>query len=235
MADDAPATSAEIEAHLRSRDPDRWLSARLIADPQARREVLALYAFDDAVRSVATAVTQPMLGEMRYAWWAEAVDDLAAGRPARGHPVLQAVAAPLASGRLKAELLHRLIEARRADLDEAPPTGEALDAFLDGAFVAPMQAAAILLDPTADCDLTPIGRAWGLASLARGGGPATEAVRSGVGHALAAAKSTVAQLPVAAFPAVAHVALARPYAAGRSPGELERRARILAASALGRL
>ena len=236
MPEDAPATAAEIEAHLRTRDPDRWLSARLIAGSAARRDVLALYAFDHAVRSVAAAVTQPMLGEMRYAWWAEAVDDLAAGRPARGHPVLQAIAAPLAEGRLKAELLHRLIEARRTDLDEATPQGEALDAFLEGAFAAPMQAAAGLLEPAAvACDLTAVGRAWGLASLARGASPPAEATLSAVEEALTAAKSTVAALPVAAFPAVAHVALSRGYARGRTPGELERRARIVAASALGRL
>ncbi|CAN5301847.1 phytoene/squalene synthase family protein [soil metagenome] len=233
---DIPATAAEVEAHLRTRDPDRWLSARLIADPATRREVLALYAFDDAVRAVAPAVTQPMLGEMRYAWWAEAVDDLAAGRPARGHPVLQAIAAPLTAGRLKAAFLHRLIEARRTDLDEEPPQGETLEAFLDGAFVAPLQAAAQLLDPAAEaCDLSGAGRAWGLASSARKGSPTAEAITSAVAEALTAAKSSVASLPVAAFPAVAHVTLARLYAKGRTPGELERRARILAASALGRL
>ncbi len=233
---EAPATAAEIEAHLRTRDPDRWLSARLIADPVARAEVLALYAFDDAVRAVAPAVTQPMLGEMRYAWWAEAVDDLAAGRPARGHPVLQAIAAPLAEGRLKAELLHRLIEARRSDLDEEPPQGEALDAFLEGAFGAPMQAAAQLLDAAASgCDLSAIGRAWGLVSLARGEAGPSAPTRLAVEQALSRSQADVAALSVAAFPAVAHVTLARTYAGGRTPGELERRARILLASLRGRL
>jgi hypothetical protein len=42
-------------------------------------------------------------------------------------------------------------------------------------------------------------------------------------------------LPVAAFPALAYVCLAKPYAAGRSLSELEKRTRLLAAVLLGRI
>lgn len=248
------AADAEIEAHLRLRDPDRWLSARLIADPAARRDVLALYAFEDAIRSIAGAVSTPMLGEIRFAWWSEAVDEIAAGKPARSHPVLTAIAPLLARGRLRPEPLHRLITARHADLDTDPfPDEAALNRFLADAYAAPMQAAADLLDPAGDAKLFATGRAWGLASLIRDtprwtaagrrwaprgwGEGAAMIVRAAekVGEALRDAKPEVAALPVASFPAVAHVTVAAPYARGRHPGEVERRARLLWTSARGRL
>ena len=59
MAEATLAIDDEIDAHLRLRDPDRWLSSRLIADPAARREVLALYAFEDAIAASHTGASRP--------------------------------------------------------------------------------------------------------------------------------------------------------------------------------
>jgi phytoene synthase len=42
-------------------------------------------------------------------------------------------------------------------------------------------------------------------------------------------------LPADAFPAVAHAALARPYAAGRKPGPLGKRLRMMLAVMTGKL
>lgn len=253
MDDDAPLTGEEVEAHLRRRDPDRWLSARLIADPVARRGVLALYAFEDAIRSVAGAVTNPLLGEMRFAWWSEAVEGMAAGRPLRAHPALLGIAPLVAEGRVKPEPLLALIGARLADLDPAPFADDAaLDRFLEGAYAAPMRAGAALLDPSARAaPLTATGRAWGLASLLRDSprwsaagrrwAPSTwrddpnAHARTEIAAALVAAKAEVTALPVPSFPAVAHAALAKAYADGREPGDLEKRARLLWASARGGL
>jgi phytoene synthase len=255
-----PVTAAseadEVEAHLQRRDPDRWLSARLIADLAARRDVLALYAFEDAIRSVAGAVSNPMMGEIRLAWWGEAVEEIAADRPARAHPVLQALDAPLRSGRLKAEPLLALIAARHADLDPEPfADAAALERFLQGAYAAPMQAAAGLLDPAAEgVSLTQVGRAWGLASLLRetphwsaegrrwrppewGDDPAAQVAqaRARLREALRTAGPELRALPVAAFPAVAHAALSHSYAAGREPNALHKRLRVLWASLRGRV
>ena len=250
---DAPPTDDDLEAHLQRRDPDRWLSARLIQDRLAHREVLALYAFEDAIRSIAGAVSTPMLGEIRFAWWSEAIEEIAAGKPARAHPVLAGLDPALRAGRLQPEGLHSLIDARHADLEPEPFVDrQALDRFLSGAYAAPLQAAAGLLDPAArSATLEQAGRAWGLASLIRdaphwqaagrrwapldwGDYPTADARRA-VKAALVAAQPEVAALPVAAFPAVAHVALAPTYAAGREPGDLAKRARLLWASARGRL
>ena len=253
---EADPTADDVEAHLQRRDPDRWLSARLIEDRLARQEVLALYAFEDAIRSIAAAVSTPMLGEIRFAWWSEAIEEIAADKPARAHPVLAGVDAALRAGRLKPEPLHTLIAARHADLDPAPfPDAAHFDRFLQGAYAAPMQAAAGLLDPAAQQQtLEQTGRAWGLASLIRDTARWTAASRrwappewgddtdrqrgeaqAAVGAALSASKPEVAALPVTAFPAVAHAAFAKDMAAGREPGDFAKRTRLLWASARGRL
>jgi phytoene synthase len=159
-------------------------------------------------------------------------------------------------GRLPLEPLRRLIDARRADLDPAPFADDAaLDAFLGGAYAAPMQAAAVRLDPAPVLDsLAPAARAWGLASLVRetpawlaagrrwappawGDDPAawTARARAETATTLAASRAALKTLPVASWPAVAHASLARAYVGGRSPGELERRVRIVAASLVGRI
>ena len=252
---DAPPPADELEAHLARRDPDRWLSARLIEDRLARQEVLALYAFEDAIRSIAAAVSTPMLGEIRLAWWSEAIEEIAAGKPARAHPVLAAIDPALRAGRLTPEPLHALIAARHADLEPAPFPDEAhLDAFLQGAYATPMQAAASLLDPARQISLAQTGRAWGLAALIRdtprwiaagrrwappewGDAPHLwlSQARAALSAAFLAAGPEIEALPVAAFPAVAHATLAKAVGAGRDPSDLAKRARLLWASARGRL
>ena len=142
---------ADFAAHLERVDPDRWLAARFVADSIARDELLALYALNDELARVAESVREPMMGEMRFAWWREALDDVAAGRGGRGHPVLEALAPALASGRLPRAPLDRIIEARTsADLERAPFADEtALLGYLDATAGALMAAAAVLLDPGA--------------------------------------------------------------------------------------
>ena len=256
------ALPSDILSHLERVDPDRWLAARLVEDAAVRDELLALYAFNDELARVAESVREPMMGEMRLAWWSQSLDDLQAGRGGRGHPVLEAIAPALLAGRLAREPLDRLIDARGADLAREPFVDEAaLLRHLDGTAGALMQAAAPLLDPGAKgADVTAAGRAWGWAGLwrareawaARGRRwtPADWAVdraadmdqealrrvvQARVEAELRAARPALRALPTAAFPAVAYAALARDYARGRTPGPLRKRAALLRASVLGRI
>ncbi len=66
----------DIRTHLERVDPDRCLAAKLVEEEAAREELLALYAFNDELARVAESVREPMLGEMRLAWWEEALDGL---------------------------------------------------------------------------------------------------------------------------------------------------------------
>jgi phytoene synthase len=139
-----------------------------------------------------------------------------------------------------------MAQARLADLDPEPFAGEAqVLAYVDATAGALAVLAARRLDPAVDPHAVKgAARAYGLAGLGRlrAAGrsrlPAdwtdTDLARR-VAAQLKAARPALKALPVAAFPAVATAALARPYATGRDLGELEKRARITWAVATGRV
>ena len=258
MADPAaPPSDDDLDARVRRIDPDRWLASRFIGDPAARAAVVAIYALNDGLARVGESVTTPLAGEIRLAWWRERIEAIAAGQPAPGQPALQALAPAIASGRLPPALLDALVEARHADLEPAPFADDAaLARYLDGTAGAVMGLAARVLDVEAPLRaVVEAGRAWGLAALyrtraakeARGRGwvPASwgapdaptldRRVAQEVDAALARAGAELKPLSVVAFPAVAYATLARSYARGRRPGELERRGRLLLAVLQGRL
>jgi len=257
MAEEAPAADEGVDARIRRLDPDRWLASRFIADPKRRAEVVAIYALNDELARVGETVTQPLIGEIRLAWWRDRIEDLFLGRPIPAQPVLQALAAPIAEGRLPQALFEALIEARHLDLDAAPfADSSVLVRYLDGTAGAVMGLAARAL--SSEAPLTAViqaGRAWGMAGLYRARahwaarnrrwtppdwGELDEAgllprVRAEVDSALAAARRDGKVLPVAAFPSVAYATLAARYAHGGAPGEVERRMRLLWATATGRV
>ena len=259
MAEAAPEPPVDetTDARIRRLDPDRWLASRFIADPAARATVVCVYALNDELARVGESVTNPLAGEIRLAWWRERIEAIAAGQPPPGQPVLQALAPLIASAALPPVLLDALVEARHADLEPRPFADDAaLARYLDGSAGAVMGLAACALDPQTPLRaVVEAGRAWGLAGLyrareawrARGRSWVPESwsepddpalarrVAAEVDANLARAATELKPLPVAAFPAVAYATLARAYAHGRTPGELERRGRLLAAVLRGRL
>ncbi len=223
----------DFEPHLRRRDPDRWLSSRFVADAKARADLVLLYALDGELARIPAAVSEPLIGEIRLAWWREGLDEIAAGGIVRAHPLLQALAAT--QGRLPLAPLYDLIEARRRRLDPEPfVTADDLLAWLDATAGTVAAAAATRLDPASSAALTAAAaRAWSLARLET---PvrmqfSPETLDGLRVEALAQARDTVHRLSSPAFPAVAHATLAR----GRRPGQLEARLRLLAAVAMGRV
>jgi phytoene synthase len=223
-------------------DPDRWLASRYIADPKARADVIALYAFNYELARVAGGVSNALMGEIRLTWWREAMEEIAAGQPARKHPTVEAVAAagyPLAA-------LSEMAEARLADLEAAPFETEAqVLAYVDATAGAVMMLAAWRLDPKVDPHaLQDAARAYGLAGLwrlKRAGVQRLPAdwtaadVRRRVDAARGKARAALKGLPIAAFPAAAPAALAMAQTGGRALGDLETRARLTWAVATGRV
>ena len=254
MAPSAPDDN-DLEARVRRVDPDRWLASRLVADPARRAAVIAVYALNDELARVGESVTNPLAGEIRLAWWRERLEAVAAGAEPPAQPVLLALAPVLPD--LPADLLDALTEARHADLEPTPFADDAaLARYLDGTAGAVMGLAARALDPEAPLRaVVEAGRAWGLAGLGRARSawrargrdwvPATwdaeddaavaARVRAEVDVALAHARKELAALSTPAFPAAAYAGLAAPYARGPTPGEVERRARVLWASLRGRI
>lgn len=206
---------ADLEDQVRAADPDRWLSSRFVGDAEARADLIALYSFEAELLAIPTRVTQPLLAEMRYAWWREQMDGVFAGLPRKGHPVLEALTLAVGRRGLDRAPFEALIEAHIGRVHGEPHD---LDAF----YVGPMQAAVrVLAGPGHEGAVVEAGRMWGLAQTGRV--EEARALRATANRALKA-------LPAAAFPAVAHVALI-----GVSPSDPTRALRLTWAVARGRV
>lgn len=96
---------------MKARDRDRWLAC-LYAPASARPGLIALMALDLELAQLVVTTTEPMLGEIRLAWWRERLEELDAGKvPAQ--PLLAALKAhvlPVVSGAELAGLEDRWID-----------------------------------------------------------------------------------------------------------------------------
>ncbi|NBB50907.1 squalene/phytoene synthase family protein [Rhizobium sp. CRIBSB] len=207
--------SADLDAQVRAADPDRWLSSRFVADEAARADLIALYAFEAELMAVPTKVTQPMLAEMRFRWWADQMDGVFAGEPRKGHPVLEALSRVVTRHGLERQAFDALIEAH---FDRVHGEPHDLDAF----YSEPMQAAVrVLAGPGHEGCVREAARVRGLGQTGR----MEEATT--LRHA---ANVSLRRLPVRAFPAVAHAALLR-----MDEPEAVKRVRLVWASLTGRI
>ena len=66
----------------------------LYASPEVRPALLALFGLDLELGGVVAGTTEPMIGEIRLAWWREALEGLDSGM-APAQPLLQLAAAEL--------------------------------------------------------------------------------------------------------------------------------------------
>lgn len=205
----------DLDAQVRSADIDRWLASRFVGDARARADLIALYAFEAELMAIPSRVTQPMLAEMRYAWWAEQMNGVFADTPRVGHPVLEALTDVVTRHALPRAPVDALIEAHIGRVH-----GQAHD--LDAFYVGPMRLAVqVLAGAGHDEAVTGAGRVRGLAQTGR----VDEAQ-----DARRAANEGLRRLPVVAFPAAAPAALTRPDAP-----EAVKRLRLTWAVATGRI
>jgi phytoene synthase len=230
VSDEAMSDSGDLglDELVRRADPDRWLSSRFIAQPAARADVVTLYAYDHELARAPKVASNALLGEIRLTWWREALDEIFGDRPVRAHPTAQALAEVVARHGLAREPLETLIDARYRELDAAPMSeGEMLDWARDtGGLCA--QLAAQVLDPQTDAKMALAGgSAWALGKRMVD----DPGLRPTFLRVIHAARSASRSLSVAAFPAVAHAALAgRP-----ASNDFARRLRLTIAVARGKV
>jgi len=206
---------ADLDAQVRDADIDRWLTSRFVSDERLRADLIVLYAFEAELMAIPSRVTQPMLAEMRFTWWAEQLDGVFAGVARKGHPVLEALTELVARHGLSRAPFDALIEAHIGRVHGDPHD---LDAF----YVGPMQLAVrVLAGEGHDAAVADAGRVRALIQT----GQANEAkvLRP-------AANAALKTLPVAAFPAVAPAALTQPDAP-----EFLKRLKLVAATVTGRI
>lgn len=122
------------------------------ASPASRQAWLVLLALDTRLAQVVRETREPMLGQIRMAWWRDRLSEPAAQRP-RGEPLLALL------GEDGARLVP-LVDGWEAMLGEAPLPREALAQFAEG------RAQAVAGLDAAAPDAARLARRWALADLA---------------------------------------------------------------------
>ncbi len=224
-------------AEVRRADYDRFLTV-LFAPAAAREHLFALYAFNHEVAKVRETVSEPMLGQIRLAWWREAIAGIYEGK-SQAHAVVEALAAAIAAMPPARAGFEALLDAREFDLaGRAPATLAELEQYCEGTSSQLLWLAADLLGAKAEATRTalrPLGIAWALTGLiraipfhARGGRqyvPAETAAAAGLAEGALFALTPSAELrrAVAMLAAVAE----RHLDAARAAAPVERAARPL--------
>jgi phytoene synthase len=229
MSETQPKAEAEnLEDMIRRVDPDRWLSSRFIGDAATRADVIAIYAFDHELARAPKVASNALLGEIRLTWWREALEEIYENRPVRAHPGVQALARAVEHHGLPRDVLETMIDARYRELDATPMSeAELLDWARDTGGLS-AQLAAQVLDPATEARMALAGgSAWALGKRL----PESPNLRPTFLKVIHAARSASRALSVAAFPAIAHAALAgRP-----SKSDFARRLRLTLAVARGKI
>jgi phytoene synthase len=168
MSKRATASLSYCAALVRDQAPGRYL-ATLFAPASVRPALFGLYAFDHEIAKVRHVVTEPMAGLIRFQWWRDALDAIAADRPAPAHPVAQALQDAWRTFEISRARLDGAIDARERELDQlAPDTLAALEQHLAATSSGPVLAALGLLgvrdQPAFDAGHQ-IGLASGVADL----------------------------------------------------------------------
>ncbi len=119
----------------RQRDPDRHLCAMFLP-PEVRAAAFVLIAFNyelsrATVLPVSAPVTGPMAGLIRLQWWRDIIAAPDRATQAR-HDVATAVAALLRDGRVAAESLLTVVDARETELCRVPDWAAWRQMMLDG-------------------------------------------------------------------------------------------------------
>ncbi|WP_237828402.1 squalene/phytoene synthase family protein [Sandaracinobacteroides sayramensis] len=162
---------------LKARDRERWLSV-LWAPREVRDSLLALHAYDLEQQRIVAEAKEPMLAEIRLAWWREQLEKLAAGRAAPGQPLLRALeAAATTSPGLDLAALTRLEEAFLPLLTQGPLDPLAMAHARGAALFEPLLGV-LLQRPLTQAERLDAGAAgsrWALARFWRGGWGQAEA------------------------------------------------------------
>jgi phytoene/squalene synthetase len=115
MSDDVQPSSLELL------EPDFHVASFFV--PSSRRPaVLALMVFEVELARIATQVSEPMVAQIRYAWWREQVDAVFAGRQVFA-PAVLGLRDAVAAHALPREPLDEMIDAHARDCDTVPFAG----------------------------------------------------------------------------------------------------------------
>ena len=174
-------------------DPERALALDY-APAETRAALHALFALDDAFGQVLRTTTEPMIGQMRLAWWHEALRKLD-DAPPPAQPVLQGLADAVVPRGVSGAALADLVTGWEALIEAETIDETAMHAHADARGGGMFAVAAAVLGQS-DPRVAVAGRGWALADLSRHLRAAGAA-----GQARAMAESALAAALVGAWPA----------------------------------
>lgn len=160
----------ELATLVQQGDPHRY-AATIAAPDAARARLWPLYAFNLELARAPWVTQEPLIAEMRLQFWADVLDDIAAGKPARAHQVAAPLAQVWQAADLPVALGQGMVAARHWEIYRAPFAD-------DAAFFAHIQATS--------------GNLMWLAALALGAPPTSEAPVRDMGFAAGLANWLVA-------------------------------------------
>jgi len=222
---------AACEEDVRRHDPDRYYAA-LFAPEDRRRHLFALYAFYRELAHAVDAAHDPLMVDVRLAWWRETLQAARAGQP-RNHHVAQAMSAMLPAHDLPDAMFEPMLDARAAEAGGAAfADAAAAEAHADATTGALMRLAARILGAEAGAPAREAGIAYALAGR-------RDARYRGVDTAVLArahlAAARALDMPREALPALLPAALVPLYLRRADPPLWRRQLRLLRAGLSGRL
>lgn len=139
------------------------LRLALAWQPAAHREMLAtLFLFDERLGTLVASASEPVLGQLRLAWWRERLSEAPGNRP-RGDPVLDAIGVHWAGSDAA---LGALVDGWEELLGDAPLSEISIAKFAD-ARASALAAFARTADGCSDVrEVADAGKRWALADFA---------------------------------------------------------------------
>lgn len=168
----------------------------------------ALFAFDARLGELIGKANEPLLAQLRLAWWRDEFAKPVEGR-ARGDPVLDALSAAWTG---EEAALSALVDGWENLVGEAPLPERAIAAFADARGGAAAALARLIGEPAAQEPASDAARVWALADLAAHLGDETEratALRLAAEHGAPPRHLPRALRPLAVLYGLARRALAR--------------------------
>lgn len=152
---------------LKSVDPDRYRAA-MLAKLDVRSHLHMIYAFHYELAKVPELVSEPMIGQIRYQWWRDAVAEIYSNGPVRQHEITTPLSEICRTRQVPRFWLDRLIDGRERDLDPTPFKDiDAARTYCRHTSGVLMQIAVKVLGGEGSDGVIAAGEAWGLTGLAR--------------------------------------------------------------------
>jgi NADH dehydrogenase [ubiquinone] 1 alpha subcomplex assembly factor 6 len=156
-------------AAVQTQDSDRFLTV-LFAPASARDALFAIYAFNCEIAKIHESVREPMIAEIRFQWWRDAISGIFAGQSSR-HPVVLALQDIVEYHDLSRDPFEELLEARAVDISLHRPKTYVEFTEFSGSISMPLMTLALNVlgvnKGELEGDISTGAVAWGLTELLR--------------------------------------------------------------------